>query len=332
MSALKARFGVMAAGLCCVLAVYSVAQQTETQRETSGRAESSQFDRADSQQSGQSATQQSRRNGQQLGQSERGQTSQFNQRSTQARAGGQSQEVEHFLAACLMNKNQAEIELNQFAQQQAQNPEVKQFAQQMIKDHHQLGQQLQQVAGGQAGAANRTDTQSFEATSQRDTERQASDSTRLPGSSGAGQTARGSAAVTDSQGLNDTSSQGTRTSQSLTAERSTGGSGAIQQLMQIDRQIVKRQGQMVKEEMQQKQGPEFDKCYLGTVVHAHVNMLAALETIEQQGVGQLAQVAQQARPTVQQHLDHAKQLLEQQERASRAGGAQAERQPGTRTQ
>src|SRR5687767_14677926 len=101
MSALKARFGLTAVGLCCVLAAYSVAQQTETRDDTSGRAQSSQFDRADSQQSGQSATQQGRRNGQQFGQSERSQTSQFNQRSTQARAGGQSHEVEHFLAACL---------------------------------------------------------------------------------------------------------------------------------------------------------------------------------------------------------------------------------------
>jgi predicted outer membrane protein len=328
MFAVRTGFGaVLGAGLCCTLAAYAVAQQAETQQGRAGQAESSQIDRSATQQSGQSATQQSGRSSQQLGQS-----SQRNQRAAAPGAGGQN-EVELYLASCLMNKNQAEIELNRFAQQQAQNPEVKQFAQQMIKDHQQLGQQLQQVAGGQAGASPRTSqsqSQSLDATSQRETQGQASDSTRLPGSSGAGQTARGNAAG-EAEGLTDTSAQGTRTSQSLTATSSAGGSGGIQQLMQIDRQIVQRHGQMVKEELQQKQGPEFDKCYLTTVVGAHVHMLAALETIEQQGQGQLAQVVQEARPIVQQHLDHAKQLLEQQEQSRGTGAEQAER-PAPRTQ
>jgi len=64
----------------------------------------------------------------------------------------------------------------------------------------------------------------------------------------------------------------------------------------------------------------------------HIHALAALEVLGQQSQGQLAQVAQQARPKVQQHLDHAKQLMKQLDQQS--GGSndsQAERS-SSRTQ
>jgi len=60
--------------------------------------------------------------------------------------------------------------------------------------------------------------------------------------------------------------------------------------------------------------------------------LAALEVIGQQTQGQLAQVAKQAQPTVQQHLDHAKQLMKQLEGQAGATGSTAERKSTTRTE
>ncbi|MFL6300829.1 MAG: DUF4142 domain-containing protein [Terriglobales bacterium] len=42
--------------------------------------------------------------------------------------------------------NQEEIELGQLAQQKASNPAVKEFAQQLVQDHQQAGQQLQTLA------------------------------------------------------------------------------------------------------------------------------------------------------------------------------------------
>jgi len=72
-------------------------------------------------------------------------------RGSQATAGGASQEIEQFLAGCLLARNQSEVDLSQFAQEQAENPEVKQFAQQMVQDHQKIIQQLQQVAGNQSG-------------------------------------------------------------------------------------------------------------------------------------------------------------------------------------
>jgi predicted outer membrane protein len=297
---------VIAAGLTCLLAVYSVAQQIETREEASDRAQSGQIDRSQTQQRDRSTTQDVDR----FDTAPR--TAQLGQRD--ARAGGQESEVEKFLASCLLAKNEAEVELSQFAQQQAENPQVKQFAQQMVQDHRQIIQQLQPLAAMQ-GAGERTGAiRSPGASGQFDAQRQPSDTTRLPGSPGAAQ----------------------RDLQSATNTAQTGGSSdagdAIQKLVQIDRQIVERHKEAVREELQQKQGAEFDKCYLGVQIGSHMHMLAALETIEQQQQGRLAQLAQQNTAKVRQHLDEAKQLMEQLDQdGARPGAARAQR-PQPRTQ
>jgi predicted outer membrane protein len=88
---------------------------------------------------------------------------------------------------------------------------------------------------------------------------------------------------------------------------------------------------MAKDELQQKSGAEFDKCYVGNAIGMHAHALAELEVIGKQTQGTLAQVAQQAQPTVQQHFDHAKQLMKQLEGQSSAAGTQAQRD-STRTE
>jgi putative membrane protein len=60
-------------------------------------------------------------------------------------SGQMSPYAEHFLMSTAMG-NQAEIELGQMAQQKASSQAVKQFAQQLVQDHQQAGQQLQTLA------------------------------------------------------------------------------------------------------------------------------------------------------------------------------------------
>jgi predicted outer membrane protein len=236
---------------------------------------------------------------------------QFGQRDRQAGAGAHSQEVEKYLANCLLMKNQGEIEMAEFAQQQAQSQEVKQFAQKLIQDHNQLVQKLQPLAG--TSAASRQGATQTRVDGQIDAQRNAADTARLPGSPGA---------------------RSEQPNQSVTATTQTyqqGQGGALLQLAQIERQIGERCKQALKEELQSKSGVEFDKCYVGAMIGSHMQSLAALEVIGQQTEGQLAEVAQQAQPIVQQHLDHAKQLAKQFEGASQPG-ARAERQQPPRTQ
>ena len=302
----RMHWGVAAAGFMCLVAGSAIAQReageraaTQSRDNISERAITDQSDQSTQLQQDRVRTTQRTRLG---------------ERNVQRQAGGQDQEVEKFLAGCLLAKNKAEIEFAQLAQQQSQNPQVKQFAQMLEQDHQKIVQQLEQLAGGQAGqTTTRTESQyqSTSASGQNDAQRQPSDTTRLPGSPGATQTTR-SQTQTEAYG-----------SQEMT--------GPIAQLAQIEKQIGERQKQAMLDELQQKSGVEFDKCYINSQVGSHMQSLAALEVISQQQQGKLAQVAQQAQPTVQQHLDHAKQLAKQLE----SGGqprSQAERQTPPRTQ
>jgi predicted outer membrane protein len=264
----KLRIGIAAAGLSCLFAGYLLAQQLIDQpREGAAVQQQADPDRSAGQIDRARTTRQEY-------------TAQF--RGNQGAAGMQNQEVQKYIANCLLSKNQSEVEINEFAQQQAQNPEVKEFARQMVQDHQKLVQELQPLAamqGAQASDRARTTT-SLNATGQPD---------------------------------------------SATAGAANSNS-AVDQLVSLEKQITKHCTQALREELQQKQGADFDKCYIGSQIGAHMQMLSALEVLGQQGPEQIQQVAQKAQPIVQQHLDHAKELAKQLEGQSPAGN-RAARQP-----
>jgi predicted outer membrane protein len=301
----RLRIGVVAAGLCCLLLGYAIAQQQQPAGQTRTRerdpSASGQTDRSSPLQIDRSTAE--RRTA--------------NYRGAQANASGANRAVEHYLANCLLARNEAEVQLSEIAQQKAENPDVKQFAQQMIQDHRKLIEKLQPLAGMQ-GSAKRGASDSSTTRS--------SDTTALPGSPGAGQTIPPSGISTTVPPTGTTADAA-----ASTTTREMSGGGALHQLGQIERQIGERCLQMARDELQQKSGAEFDKCYVGSAIGAHMQVLAALEVIGQQTQGQLAQVAQQAQPAVQEHLDKAKQLAKQLEGPSGPRGSQAERQ-STRTE
>jgi predicted outer membrane protein len=315
------RIGVVAAGVSCLVLSFAIAQQEQTPGQSRSRENASsaigQTDRSSTQQIERPTSRPGERA---YGEAERRTTG---YRGTRTAAGGANQAVDRFLASCLLAKNQAEVELSELAQQKAENSEVKQFAQMMIQDHRKMIEKLQPLTGMQAGT-NRGVSGSFG--TQPGTER-TNDTTVLPGSPGAGQTippSERTAAVPPAGPATDT------TTGVATTDRMAAG-GAVNQLIQIDKQINDRCLQMAKNELQQKSGAEFDKCFVGGAIFAHSKALAALEVIGQQTQGPLAQIAQEAQPNVKEHLDHAKQLMKQLEGQTGARGTQAERQ-STRTE
>lgn len=361
-ASLTLKFGVAAAAFSCLFAGSVVAQQTQATRDARSSQSASdasadqnvgQSGRSSAQQSGQSAIQDSD------AAAPASQRYTANFRGESARAG--DNKVEKFLAACMLAQNKAEIELSQFAAQQSQNPQVKEFAQKMVRDHQQMVQQLQQVAGKQGQSARGTSaTGSTESTRSStntnaaiEASRNGSDAANAsnPSSEARDSDAGGTATIGATDLLSDrsdsetlgtssgaatgragssarTSESDTATARSLTGTTDSQASGAIQQLIQIDKQIVDRQMQATRQVLEQKEGAEFDKCFLGIAMNAHVNMNAALEVIGQQDLGQLSQLAQQAQPKVQQHLEHAKQLMKQLDDASAtAGPPRSARQP-----
>jgi len=139
-ASLRLSFGVVSAGLVCLLLSYAVAQQDTAIDKTRADANASgQTDRASAEQADPAA---SGVGGRAAGEFNQNRT---NYRAAQAAVGGHNP-VEHFLAACMLGQNKAEVELSQIALQKSENAEVKQFAQKMITDHQKMIQQLQPLA------------------------------------------------------------------------------------------------------------------------------------------------------------------------------------------
>jgi predicted outer membrane protein len=310
-ASLKFRVGALAAGLCCLVLTYAVAQQVQprSDRAREGVPEAGQTDRSNTQQLDPSGARAGERT---YGEGQR-RTANF--RGDQAKAGGANRVVEHYLANCLLAKNKGEVELSEIAKQKSDNAEVKQFAEQMIQDHSKLIEKLQPLAGMLQQTRGTADAPA-----------QPGETTALPGSPGAGQTIPPSGRIAAAPPLGTA----TDATANANARERMGSGGAIHQLMQIEKQIGDRCLQNAKDELQQKSGVEFDKCYVGMALGAHMQALSALEVLGQQP-GQLGQIAQQAQPTVQKHLDHAKQLMKQLEGQSGAVNRQAER-PSARTE
>lgn len=63
--------------------------------------------------------------------------------------GSSGQSVDNQFAACLVQANQGEVKLAKLAVERAESEDVKQFAEQMIKDHSALAEKLERIAGNQ---------------------------------------------------------------------------------------------------------------------------------------------------------------------------------------
>jgi predicted outer membrane protein len=270
--------GSMAAGLCCMPLGIAVAQQSAAQPQTLPAQAQSQPD-ATNPPNGSDQVAAPRLGSPSLAQPGLGPRPYTANYGAQANE-GQHNEVENYFANCLLKNNQAEIEISQFAAQQSQNPKVKHYAEELVKDHQKVVQQLQPIAGANS---RRAGTPSLD--------------TATPGSE-----TRPGASTADRD-----------TAEGLTSARNPAmrHSGALMQVAQIEEKINDRCNQALREELQQKSGAEFDECYVGAQIAGHMHMLAALEVIPQESQGQLKQIAEEAKPTVQKHLEQAKDLMKQ---------------------
>lgn len=277
--------GAVAAGLCCLPLGMLVAQQATESPPREIKPGQVQPDANNP-----------LRRGDQVTRPQTGQPYTANYRGETAKGGGQMA-VEAFFAKCLLKGNKSEIEFAKFAAEQSENPQVKQFAEMLAKDHQKVVDRLEQVTASISSTAG---ARSTDPTSPTGTTRGANDQVGLPGAP-ATSPATGAA-----------------------------GTGPLMQVAAIEEKIKERCAQALREELQSKSGAEFDECYIGSQIAGHMHSLAALEVLSQESQGQLKQIADEAKPTVQKHLEHAKQIAKQLKSGS--GSAQAQRPSTTETQ
>jgi predicted outer membrane protein len=76
----------------------------------------------------------------------------------------------------------------------------------------------------------------------------------------------------------------------------------------LKQEIGKKCLEMTEREMQQKEGSQFDKCYIGQQIGAHMQVLATLEVVRNQASPELASVLDKGIETTKTHLEHAQKL------------------------
>lgn len=191
--------------------------------------------------------------------------------------------LDQFIATCLLIGNQEEVALAQEAVERAENEQVKQFAQKLIDDHQKAIQKLQQHANQSMGLNVNVD-----ATADR-----SSDGDQY--------------VSTDSA----TAQRYTANKVDINSSSNMAGSGALNQVLQMNRQAAQECLSMTKSMMQEKRGADFDKAFAGSQVGAHVGMLAKLKASQQHASPELASIIKESEQSVQQHLDHAKKLCQE---------------------
>lgn len=207
-------------------------------------------------------------------------------------------QLNHALSQLLITSNQGEVKVSQFGQDHAQSQQVRNFAQNMVKEHHDFINKLQKAAASVAS------TQAAPAPGTPAT---------TPGATVQGIPSAGRAAVPGATG--------TPIAPGVVSEQGAAGSQQVNQLVQILGQAGNRNVELTQGELANKHGIEFDQAFMGDEIAAHLRMLSALETFGPHTSGQLQQVINQGVNVTKKHLGEARSIMQglEQARVQQAG-------------
>jgi predicted outer membrane protein len=198
------------------------------------------------------------------------------------------------LATCLAIGNMAEIQVAEGAVPLLRDAQAKQFAQQMITDHRATLEKLQQFdvqlpasragSAGQ-GAASRTGTDPATRT-RAQTDDAGRTAQAQPGQAGQAASAR-----------------------QVGQEARAGGSPGPDDFLALKHEVAQACVDMSVRALREAEKP--DQAFIGAQIVAHQNMLAELQVFGRHASPQLSDLIAQATQTTEQHLQHAKQLMQQ---------------------
>jgi len=104
--------------------------------------------------------------------------------------------------------------------------------------------------------------------------------------------------------------------------------GGQPNFLALKQQIGQKALELTKNELEKKDGVEFDKCFVGDQIGSHIWVLATLEVFKDQQVSpDFRSAIEKGIQTTREHLDHAKKLADTLERR---GGRETASRPGER--
>lgn len=243
-----------------------------------------------------------------------------------------SSRLDHYVVSCLKADNNGEITIATLGAQQATNPDVKAFAQEMVKDHTDFLAKLDRFAQehpGTSASGARIRTEAGAETGRPGADRKDADNREGQNSesknrdrkrdkdSAESRTERANAADSqrDRPGVQVDVNRG-----EVAVSRRGGQADITNQLMQIKQEISQKCVASAQRELESKQGGEFDKCFIGMQIGAHMHMADALAVLSNHVSDDLQQILEEGEKSTQRHLEHAKALAKKLEGASSESG------------
>ncbi len=185
------------------------------------------------------------------------------------------------IAACKLVECRNEVELAKFALTKAQNPQVKEFADKMIKDHGEACKELEKWAGDYKAVK----VEGKEATTKTETEKEKSGA-RLEL-----QTKKGGVVGVD-----------------FNAGATHTAGGALN-WASIHQEMSAKCLAAAKKELGEKEGADFDKCYMGMQIGAHQKTIIADEVLVKYVSAESREKLEKCKATATEHLETAKSIM-----------------------
>jgi len=251
--------------------------------------------------------------------------------ATRTQAGqqaGQQHSADQEIAAKIYGGARNEVELARFAQERAQDDEVKDFAAMMIKEHQPQVQKMGKMAGGlvnasAASAEGRTETRtetrrvdpdandSGSEGARRDDDRR--DDARREGRDDGARAndrreERGAARGGEARGDEARGSEGATTRTTTTTTAGAAGHGAIDWNM-VHAQVADQCLKSTREELGRFKGADFDKAYMGQQIVAHMQMIDELKVLRSHATSQLQQEIDDGIEHAEHHLQEARKIM-----------------------
>jgi predicted outer membrane protein len=237
-----------------------------------------------------------------------------------ARAG--RMDVDRFIVKCLIQANKDEIATARLAQQRSSNEDVKKLAMQMADDHTRFLSRLEQFQSEQPGRqtpnARRRDVDNLNNGALNNGTQ--GNATQGENNTQGDNSARGANSQVQPGTTNPANPVGQLNTPGSVDERGVAGRhfarqtgmgahAAANQFVKIMEEVAQQTQQSLTRELSQKEGVQFDRCYLHAQIFGHTWVVNALTVFEQNSSSALQPILQEGLQTAQQHLTHAKALL-----------------------
>jgi predicted outer membrane protein len=190
------------------------------------------------------------------------------------------------LAQWVINGNKAEVELGKLASEKSAAPEVKEFAQMMVKDHSAYITKVQKFTDEKGQPVAGADRKTFDTPAE------------------------------EKRPIIEEETKGDKKEQTVGFR----GDHKHAAMEKIGKRAGELNLQLTKDLLNKYQGHEFDMAYVGQQIVAHTHMLANLKAMEENTTGEFQMVVKDGIKTTEMHLNHAKELSDQ---LQKRGGKEA---------